>query len=230
MPFSPKVSTHSTSYRHLIRAASIGLIAIGASLIPVLPAGASPAPAGTHALGSGNGSGGSRASYGNAGGQGGASGYGNGRSGHANGNGGDPDVKPRGYKAKQTLGPDGLGVKPGKIKHVWLIIMENKSYDATFSGLNNNTYLWKTLPSQGVLLTQYYGTGHFSNDNYLSLVSGQAPVTDTQSDCPYYDAMSGTVDTSGNLTNNANYGQFASGAGPNAAAGQNGCVYPRWRR
>ena len=24
----------------------------------------------------------------------------------------------------------------GKIKHVWLIILENKSYDATFSGLN----------------------------------------------------------------------------------------------
>ena len=49
-------------------------------------------------------------------------------------------------------GPDGLGIQPGKIKHVWLIILENKSYDATFTGLNNNTYLWKTLPAQGVLL------------------------------------------------------------------------------
>jgi hypothetical protein len=29
------------------------------------------------------------------------------------------------------------------IKHVWFIILENKSYDATFTGLNNNTYLWK---------------------------------------------------------------------------------------
>jgi Phosphoesterase family len=227
MPFSQKASTHSTTCRRLISAASIGLVAIGASLIPVLPAAASPVPAGTHAPGGfGSGGGGNRRSYGNTRGQGGASGYGNGSSGHTNGNGGNPDVKPRGYKAKHTLGPDGLGIKPGKIKHVWLIIMENKSYDATFSGLNNNTYLWKTLPSQGVLLTQYYGTGHFSNDNYLSLVSGQAPVTDTQSDCPYYDAMSGTVDMSGNLTNNPNYGQFTSGAGPNAAAGQNGCVYP----
>ena len=44
---------------------------------------------------------------------------------------------------------DGLGIPPGKIKHVWLIILENKSYDATFTGLNNNTYLWKTLPSAG---------------------------------------------------------------------------------
>src|ERR1700744_3489778 len=55
--------------------------------------------------------------------------------------------------------PDGIGIKPGKVKHVWLIILENKSYDATFTGLNNNTYLWKTLPSQGVLLKNYYGTG-----------------------------------------------------------------------
>jgi hypothetical protein len=69
---------------------------------------------------------------------------------------------------------DGLGIKPGLIKHVWLIILENKSYDASFTGLNNNTYLWQTLPSQGVLLKNYYGTGHFSLDNYVSLVSGQA--------------------------------------------------------
>ena len=69
---------------------------------------------------------------------------------------------------------DGLGIRPGKIKHVWLIILENKSYDASFTGLNNNTYLWQTLPSQGVLLKNYYGTGHFSLDNYVSLVSGQA--------------------------------------------------------
>ncbi len=92
---------------------------------------------------------------------------------------------------------DGLGIQPGKIKHVWLIILENKSYDATFTGLNNNTYLWQTLPSQGVLLKNYYGTGHFSLDNYISLVSGQATQPDTQADCPYYDKFSGTVDTSG---------------------------------
>ncbi len=227
MPFLQKAGTRSTTYRRVTRAASIGLVAIGASLIPVLPAGAAPAPARTHAPGGlGNVGGGNRGSHGNSGGQGAGPGYGNSRSGHANGNGGDPDVKPRGYKAKHTLGPDGLGIKPGRIKHVWLIIMENKSYDATFSGLNNNTYLWRTLPSQGALLTQYYGTGHFSQDNYLSLVSGQATVTDTQSDCPFYDAMSGTVDTSGNLTNNPDYGQFTSGSGPNAASGQNGCVYP----
>ncbi len=123
-------------------------------------------------------------------------------------------------------GNDGLGIRPGKIKHVWLIILENKSYDASFTGLNDNTYLWRTLPGQGVLLKNYYGTGHFSLDNYISAVSGQATQPDTQADCPDYDAFSGSVDQRGSLRSNSNYGQLVSSAGPNAAAGSNGCVYP----
>ena len=75
----------------------------------------------------------------------------------------------------------------GAIKHVWLIILENKSYDETFTGLNNNSYLWQTLPSEGVLLKNYYGTGHTSMDNYIALVSGQGPEADTQNDCSYDD-------------------------------------------
>ena len=125
-----------------------------------------------------------------------------------------------------SAGNDGLGIQPGKIKHVWLIIFENKSYDASFTGLNNNTYLWQTLPSQGVLLKNYYGTGHFSLDNYVSMVSGQATQPDTQADCPNYDSFSGHVDMTGSLTTNPNFGQMDSAAGVNAAAGSNGCVYP----
>jgi Phosphoesterase family len=121
---------------------------------------------------------------------------------------------------------DGLGIEPGKIKHVWLIILENKSYDASFTGLNNNTYLWQSLPAQGVLLKNYYGTGHFSLDNYVALASGQAPQQDTQADCPSYDKFGATVDTGGTIWNNPNYGQAKSAAGANALAGQNGCVYP----
>nr|MDQ2812972.1 alkaline phosphatase family protein [Actinomycetota bacterium] len=135
-------------------------------------------------------------------------------------------ASPAGQPASAGRGQDGLGIKPGKIKHVWLIILENKSYDASFTGLNNNTYLWKTLPAQGVLLKNYYGTGHFSLDNYISLASGQATQPDTQADCPYYDQFSGTTDTKGGLWTNPDYGQLSSAQGPNAAAGSNGCVYP----
>lgn len=122
--------------------------------------------------------------------------------------------------------PDGLGIAPGRIKHVWLIILENKSYDATFTGLNRNTYLWRTLPAQGALLKNYYGTGHGSLDNYTTLVSGQATEPDLQADCPYYTTFGGHVDQSGSPARNPNYGQMTSAKGPNAAVGQNGCVYP----
>ena len=120
---------------------------------------------------------------------------------------------------------DGLGITPGKIKHVWLIIMENKSYDASFTGLNNNTYLWQSLPQQGVLLKNYFGTGHFSQDNYTAMVSGQATQPDLQADCPDYSAMGGSVDMSGNVKSNPDFGQWTA-SGPNLASGQNGCVYP----
>jgi phosphatidylinositol-3-phosphatase len=97
------------------------------------------------------------------------------------------------------------------IGHVWTIILENKSYEATFTGLNQNDYLWKTLPSYGLLLRQYYGTGHFSLDNYISLVAGQAPTPDNQNDCPQYkDVQPGSPSADGQV---------------NASTG---CVYPAW--
>jgi len=127
------------------------------------------------------------------------------------------------------------GLKPGAIKHVWLIILENKSYDATFTGLNQNSYLWKTLPAQGVLLKNYYGTGHSSQDNYLAMVSGQSPNEDTQEDCAISDKLIGPnsdIVSKGNLLTDKNFGQMDSPAnasqpsGANAPLGQNGCTYP----
>src|SRR6195952_3293886 len=122
------------------------------------------------------------------------------------------------------------GLKAGAIKHVWLIMLENKSYDATFTGLNQNSYLWKTLPSQGALLTNYYGTGHSSMDNYMSMVSGQAPEEDTQADCSVVNTDFGSNSTI--VKTGVNAGQVASAAnaaqpsGANAPNGTNGCTYP----
>lgn len=142
-----------------------------------------------------------------------------------------------------TTGTNGLA--DGAIKHVWLIILENKSYDASFTGLNKNSYLWQTLPQQGVLLKNYYGTSHYSQGNYESLVSGQAAQADTQGDCGVaatnFSANS-AIETSGTLASNPSYGQADSlgtsngtGTAPTAnasgnvaynKAGTNGCVYP----
>src|ERR1700683_2231413 len=90
-------------------------------------------------------------------------------------------------------GPNTVGgLTPGSIQHVWLIILENKSYDETFTGLNNNSYLWQTLPSEGGLLKNYYGTGHSSQDNYIALASGQGPEEDVQEDCSSVDSPFGS--------------------------------------
>ena len=102
---------------------------------------------------------------------------------------------PASIAAAAPAKPSGLtisssGLHPGAIKHVWLIILENKSYDATFTGLNQNSYLWKTLPQQGVLLKKYYGTGHSSQDNYLAMVSGQSPNEPGTSTDTYYNHYS----------------------------------------
>jgi phosphatidylinositol-3-phosphatase len=77
------------------------------------------------------------------------------------------------------------------VKHVWVIVLENEDYAHTFGSPSADPYLAKTLTEQGILLTKYYGTGHESNDNYLSLVSGQPPNPLTQSDCQIYSSFLG---------------------------------------
>jgi phospholipase C len=93
------------------------------------------------------------------------------------------------------------------VKHVWILTLENENYDTTFGSGSPAPYLAKTLPTQGQLLTHYYGIGHASLDNYIAMVSGQPPNPVTQSDCQIYQDFSGTVGSDG------------------VAVGQ-GCVYP----
>src|SRR4051812_15552509 len=73
---------------------------------------------------------------------------------------------------------------PPRIGHVWTIVLENSEFGETFvGGRSAAPYLTQTLPSEGELLVQYYGTGHSSLDNYLAMVSGQGPNPSTQGDC-----------------------------------------------
>jgi len=72
---------------------------------------------------------------------------------------------------------------PGKINHIIVIEFENEGYGTTFGPGSAATYLNGTLRPQGELLQNYYGIGHYSLDNYIAQVSGQAPTEDTQADC-----------------------------------------------
>ncbi len=129
--------------------------------------------------------------------------------------------------AAPTANVDGVGIAPGKVKHTWLIMLENKSYDATFTGLNDNSYLWRTLPQQGVLLKNYYGTSHFSQGNYTSMVSGQSQNADLANDCPQYTAMTGRINDATSVAQDVEKDQLIDTAGPNAERTQGGCVFPR---
>lgn len=80
--------------------------------------------------------------------------------------------------------------------HVAVIVVENHSFTDAYV-TNPNPYLKSVLPRQGTLLTQYYGVGHVSLDNYLAMVSGQEPSPSTQDDCPRYVDAQGTVDSGG---------------------------------
>ena len=59
------------------------------------------------------------------------------------------------------------------IKHIFVIILENKSKQAVFY----NSY-FNNLAKQGVQLTHYYGVSHPSEPNYLAMIAGDTFVTD----------------------------------------------------
>ena len=93
------------------------------------------------------------------------------------------------------------------VRHVFVIMLENQGFSATFGSPASDPYLATTLPSQGALLPNYFGIGHFSNDNYDAFVSGQPPNTASQLDCSTYREFT--------------QGQDAQGIQQGA-----GCVYP----
>jgi hypothetical protein len=95
------------------------------------------------------------------------------------------------------------------IHHVYTIVLENESASTTFGPGSPAPYLSKTLRAQGAYIPGYFGIGHASLDNYIAMVSGQAPNALTQADCLVYnDLFPGTI---------VGAYQQASGVG---------CVYP----
>ena len=97
-----------------------------------------------------------------------------------------------------------------KPRHVFIIVLENEGFDTTFGSNSPAKYLTDDLTPRGSLLTQYYGIGHFSLDNYIAMISGQGPNAYTQNDCfTYYD-----------------FQPLASAPDKDGQALGAGCVYP----
>jgi phosphatidylinositol-3-phosphatase len=72
------------------------------------------------------------------------------------------------------------------VRHVFLIVLENEPYVTTFGEHSPAPYLARELTKRGALLPQYFGIGHYSLDNYIAMISGQAPNSSTQGDCNVY--------------------------------------------
>src|SRR5580704_14790138 len=104
------------------------------------------------------------------------------------------------------------------VRHVFVIVLENKTFSDTFGTSTQDPYLQKTLVPEGALLTQYYGTGHVSLDNYISMISGQAPTPDTTNDC--LPGLSGTV---GDYNDVAQTGTASDGQ----VIANSGCIYAK---
>jgi hypothetical protein len=99
---------------------------------------------------------------------------------------------------------------PNVPRHVFVIILENEPFQVTFGEHSPAPYLAHGLPKQGLLLTQYFATGHYSLDNYISIISGQAPNPETQQDCHVF----------------SEFKRSKPGFDANGQIRGTGCVYP----
>jgi phospholipase C len=94
------------------------------------------------------------------------------------------------------------------IGHVFIIVLENKGFDETFGPDSKAPYFSKTLTKQGVLLTHYFGTAHYSLGNYLAMISGQGGTQATRDDCELFEDF------------------VSTGTTPDGQEKGRGCVYP----
>jgi phosphatidylinositol-3-phosphatase len=94
------------------------------------------------------------------------------------------------------------------VKHVFLIVLADEPYSATFGPASPAPYLANTLEKQGELLVRYYGVARDELANEIALISGLGPTADTAVNCPTF--LDVTPATAGKD------GQYAG----------NGCVYP----
>jgi hypothetical protein len=108
------------------------------------------------------------------------------------------------------------------VKHVWTIMLENSDLVETLvtDVGAGSSYLAGTLAPMGAFVPNYFGTGHSSLDNYVSMVGGQGPTPQTQGDCSDDNVVGGDY-----VHSHFDADGQALGTPAAIAAGQAGCVY-----
>ncbi|HET7445843.1 MAG TPA: alkaline phosphatase family protein [Solirubrobacterales bacterium] len=104
--------------------------------------------------------------------------------------------------------PEEPAPPPTEIKHVFVIMLGENSYEETFGKTSVAPYLSKELPALGEVLTNYYAVTKGDLANQLALLGGQGPTLETAVNCP-------------------NYADLVPAATlPEGQVQGNGCVYP----
>ena len=133
-------------------------------------------------------------------------GSGGGGSGSGGSGGGSSGTTTGGTTTTNGLSPTG---NAPPIKHVFMIVLADQGFQATFGHSNNDPYLAKTLVQQGELVQNYYAVAGGELANEVALVSGQGPTPNTVQNCPQYtDVVPG---------DSGSHGQVLG----------TGCVYPK---
>jgi len=117
----------------------------------------------------------------------------------------EPVVAPPKEKLPPEL-PEEAGLPP--VRHVFVVMLADHGFEETYGPGSTATYMAKTLPEKGELLSNYYAvtTGDLANE--IALLSGQGPNPATVANCPEYK-------------------DFATPAlGVTGQAEGEGCVYP----
>jgi hypothetical protein len=95
-----------------------------------------------------------------------------------------------------------------EIKHVFVVMLGENSYEETFGKTSVAPYLSQELPTLGELIPNYYAVTKGDLANQLALLSGQGPTPETAVNCPSYtDVVPATTTPEGQVQGN-------------------GCIYP----
>lgn len=82
--------------------------------------------------------------------------------------------------------PEEEAPKPSKIKHVFVITLAGRGYDAAFGAASTAPYLATELRPKGALLTGYASLGRGDMPDYIAMAGGQPPNDETSAGCPTY--------------------------------------------